>query len=446
MTMHLAAILRHRHLSRRTFLRGAGACLALPWLDAMQPALRRAPPEPLRALFVFAPNGKKMDEWRPAGRGTEFTLPYLLEPLAPVRERVLVLSGLALDPARAHGDGPGDHARSAATFLTCVHPRKTAGADLRAGVSIDQVIAASHGAELRFPSLELGLEGGRPAGNCDSGYSCAYVGHIAWRDERTPVPKETSPRAVFARLFGDPEEAEDAGARARRERQRQSLLDAVQTEAKLLGRALGAQDRAKLVSYLDAVRELERRLAVADPAGPRVDPPAGLLHGGDHAERLALMYEIVALAWQADLVRTVTLMLGNGGSNRRYGHLGIAEGHHTLSHHRGNADNLAQIRKIDRFHVEQLAGFLRRLGAIEEAGRTLLDRALVVYGSGISDGNRHNHDDLPILVAGGAGGVRGGRHLVCEQETPLANLYLAVLQRLGIERASFGDSTGALAI
>jgi hypothetical protein len=435
-------VLRRRSLSRRTFLRGAGTAIALPWLDAMRP-VRAAPPAPLaRAVFVFAPNGQRMDRWTPSGSGPELVLPEILAPLAPLRDRLVVVTGLALDGARAHGDGPGDHARAAAAFLTCTHPRKTAGPDLQAGVSIDQVLAAHVGRDTRFPSLELGLEGGRRSGACDSGYACAYSNHVSWRDPATPLPKETDPRGVFERLFGplgDPLE-EDLAARA--VHRRRSVLDAVLADARSLARSLGPADRHKLDQFLTAVREVERRLGQSD-AVPAAAPPAALVgRVSGFPQRLELQYELLALALASGATRVATLMLGNAGSNRSYPFLGVRDGHHSLSHHRGDAAKIDQIGRINVFHIERLAAFLLRLRGLVEGESTLLDRTAVVYGSGISDGDRHRHDDLPILVAGGS--FAGDRHVVRTRETPLANLYVALLDRFGVPHAGFGDSDGVL--
>jgi hypothetical protein len=444
-------VLRGAALSRRTFLRGAGAAIALPYLDAMRPALRgdRVVARP-RTLFVFAPNGMKMDERTPAAVGPRPELPYLLAPLAPVRDRLTVLSGLTLDGARAHGDGPGDHARAAAAFLTCSHPVKTGGTDIRAGTSIDQVVAAAVGASTRFPSLELGLEGGRAAGICDSGYSCAYSNHIAWRTPTTPIAKETNPRALFARLFGDPDDVESAVERERRRRERRSVLDAVRGDARTLTRDLGPTDRQKLEMYLTALRELELRLQkeAADAAGERrIDVPESVRAGVGFRERLDAMYDVVALAFTADLTRTVTLMLGNGGSNLSYRFLDVPDGHHSVSHHGKKPENLAKIRTINRFHVERFAAFAAKLANVDDGGRDLLARTSIVYGSGIGDGDRHNHDELPIvLVGGGDGAFAGDRHLRFPRNTPLANLYVAVGRASGAKVETFGDASGRLEV
>ncbi len=441
--------IRRLALDRRTFLRGAGAALALPWLEAMAPALRRAPPPPLRAVFVFAPNGMKMDDWTPAREGRDFELPFLLEPLQPFRKSLTVCSGLTIDGGRAHGDGPGDHARAAASYLTCAHPLKTGGADIRAGVSVDQVIAAEIGGQTAFPSLELGMERGSVAGVCDSGYSCAYSNNISWRSESVPVAKEADPRAVFARLFGDPGAALGAAERERQRLQQESVLDAVLADANALRGRLGGADRDKLEQYLTAVRELEQRLqkAAAPAEAAPVAVPDGLRQGQlGIPERLDLMYELIVLALQADRTRVVTFMLGNAGSNRSYKFLDVPEGHHDLSHHGDQPEKLAGIRKINRFHTERLAAFVGRLQRATEADADLLRHSLVLFGSGIGDGNRHNHDNLPMLVLGRGGGVDGGRHLRFPKETPMADLYLAVLHRFGVKRQGFADSRGPLAI
>jgi hypothetical protein len=435
-------------LDRRTFLRGASAMVAVPWLDAMQPALGRLPAPPRRAMFVFAPNGQKMDDWTPAKTGREFALPFLLEPLAPVRDRVTVFSGLAIDGGRAHGDGPGDHARAAASFLTCAHPKKTGGADIHVGPSIDQVLAAQFGNATTFASLELGMEKGNPAGICDSGYSCAYSNNVAWRDARTPVAKEHDPRVVFARLFGDPDRARDAAAAERERAATRSVLDAVLADTKSLQNRLGGADRQKLDQYLTAVRELEQRLQrIESPQDGTPAPPAGVLAARTFADKLAAMYELLALAFATERTRIATFMLGNAGSNRGYDFLGVPDGHHDLSHHGKKPEKLAGIRKINRFHTEAFATFLQRLAAQREGDGNLLDQALVVYGSGIGDGDRHNHHDLPILLCGGGGGAhRGGAHVRFEQETPAANLHLAILRAFGIGDERFADSTQALAL
>ena len=434
---------RRLALDRRTFLRGGAAAIAVPWLDAMVPALGRAPAAPRRAVFVFAPNGVEQAAWRCSGAGRDVRFGDTLAPLAALRERCTVFRGLAIDGGRGHGDGAGDHARATASFLTCAHPRKTGGSDLQVGVSIDQLIRQQVGDATTFGSLELGMERGAAAGVCDSGYSCAYSNNVSWQRADTPVPKETEPRAVFARLFGDPEQAGDA-ATARDERRRaRSVLDAVRGEAKALTGKLGAADRQKVEQYLAAIRDLEQRLQRADAeAATTTVAPAGLLAPDQGYEaKCALMYQLIGLAFAGDRTRTVSFMLGNGGSNRSYKFLGVPDGHHELSHHGKKPEKLAAIAKIDRFHIEQFAAFLAGLRDQAEGDGDLLAASLVVYGSGIGDGDRHNHDDLPVLLAGEGGGIAAGRGLVdLGGETPMANLYLAILRGFAPDANSFADS------
>ena len=433
-------------LDRRSFLRGGAACLALPWLDAMQPALGRPPASRPRCLFVFSPNGMHMARWRPEGVGAGAELVHTLAPLQPLRDRLTVFSGLAIDGGRPHGDGTGDHARSAASFLTCAHPRKTGGADLRAGISIDQRIAAAVGAGSAFASLELGLERGSAAGICDSGYSCAYSNNISWRSENTPVAKETEPRAVFTRLFGDPAQVLDRRAALVEQQRRRSVLDLVQSDAKSLAARLGAGDRQKLDEYLQSVRELEQRLQRLEQDATAAPLPTGLLDGGQgYAEKLALHYELIALAFATDRTRIATLMLGNGGSNRSYKFLGVPEGHHDISHHGKQFAKLEALAKINGFQIAQLAKFLQRLRDQQQGDADLLAQCLVLFGSGIGDGDRHNHDDLPVLVAGeGAGAAKSRGHVVFGKETPMANLHLAIARAMGLTDERFADSSGVI--
>jgi hypothetical protein len=436
---------RQLALDRRTFLRGGASLLALPWLDAMVPALRSPPPPPQRCVFVFSPNGMNMAHWRPEGEGPSAKLVRTLEPLQPLQQRITVFSGLAIDGGFPHGDGPGDHARAGGSFLTCAHPRKTGGADIEAGVSIDQALAARIGQETSFASLELGMEKGAAAGVCDSGYSCAYSNNISWRTPNTPVAKETDPKAVFARLFGDPQQAGDAAAARKQREQDRSVLDAVLADAKALTGRLGTADRQKLEQYLQSVRELEQRLQRLDDESPKTPVPAGLLSASqDYQGRLGLMYELLALALATDRTRIATLMLGNAGSNRSYKFLDVPDGHHELSHHGKKPEKLAAIAKINRFQVEQFAAFLSRLQSEQQASGDLLGQCLVMFGSGIGDGDRHNHDDLPVLLAGEGGGAAKAQGHVRLGKVPMANLYLAMMRALGGDDETFVDSTGVL--
>ncbi|AMV22535.1 DUF1552 domain-containing protein [Planctomyces sp. SH-PL14] len=433
-------------LRRRTFLRGAGALLALPWLEGMLPKAARAAAaaSPLRVGFVFFPNGAIMPDWTPTSEGTGYELSKTLAPLAPVKDQLLVVSGLAHDKARANGDGAGDHARSCAAFLTGAQPRKTSG-DIRAGQSIDQFIAERIGHETRLPSLELGIEGGRQAGSCDSGYSCAYSNSVSWKSASTPMGKETNPRSAFDRLFG---QGADAKARAERDFYRKSILDSVAADTQRLTTSLGQSDRRKLDEYLTSVREVEQRIERAD-AAKAILPPEGYIPPKgipeDLVEHIRLMYDLLLLAFQTDTTRVATFMVANEGSNRVYKSIGLNEGHHQMSHHRNDPDKVAKLQQIDQFQIEQFAAFLSRLRDVREGEHSLLDQSLFVYGCAISDGNRHRHEDLPILVAGGgAGTVRTGRH-VRLRETPTTNLFLSLADRMGIDDVdSFGDSTGRL--
>jgi hypothetical protein len=436
-------------VSRRTLLKGLGVSVALPWLEAMAPAARAGNATPPRRMaFVYVPNGVNMEAWRPSHEGLGFGLPPSLLPLTPVKEQLLVLSGLTCDKARPNGDGPGDHARAMAAFLTGSQAYKTNGANLRAGISVDQVAAQRIGSATRFPSLEIGAEGGRQAGNCDSGYSCAYSSNLSWRSPNTPNPKEVNPRAVFDRLFGGRSGSESNQNRARRDLYNQSILDFVADDAQTLLNRLGSNDQRRLDEYLTAIREIERRLNQSANAGettasatPR---PTGIPR--DYREHLRLLADMLVLAFQSDLTRVATFVFANEGSNRNYRLIDIGDGHHDLSHHGRNAEKLDKLHRINRFHIEQFAYMLEKMKSVREAdGSTLLDNSMILYGSGNGDGNRHNHDDLPILVAGTAGGaLRSGRHITFPRNTPLANLYLEMLDRMACPLPSFGDSTGRL--
>jgi Protein of unknown function (DUF1552) len=439
------------HISRRTLLRGVGTAIALPWLEAMQPGkllAGTAKKPPTRMAFMYIPNGVHMQDWTPSAVGP-LSLPPILEPLQPVRDHLTVLSGLTLDKARAHGDGPGDHARAMSTFLTGRQPKKTYGADIRVGISVDQYAAQKIGDKTRFPSLELGCDRGLNAGNCDSGYSCAYSANISWKTESTPMAKEINPRLVFERLFADQNKNEVADSRAKRERYRLSVLDFVMEDATRLKGRLGGKDQRKLDEYLTAVREIEVRLARTDTvnvgATSKVSRPAGI--PTDYQEHIRLMADMLVLAFQADLTRVATFIFANDGSNRSYRFIGVPDGHHDLSHHGGNKDKQAKLRQINRFHISQFAYMLQKMKSIREGDNTLLDNAMLVYGGGIGDGNAHNHDNLPVLLAGKGGGtIQAGRHVRYPKETPLMNLYLAMLDRMGAPAPSFGDSTGKLSL
>jgi hypothetical protein len=444
-------------VSRRAVLKGLGVSLALPWLESLRSSALFAAPAassvtagtpPVRMAFLFVPNGIHMQDFTPKSEGLGFQLPYILEPLASVQEDLLVLTGLTHDKGRANGDGPGDHARSASVFLTGAQPRKTSGADIRSGVSVDQWGAQSLGSATRFPSLQLACERGRGAGNCDSGYSCAYSSNISWAGEASPLAAETNPRAVFDRMFSPSGGGEADAGRAQREALRKSILDYIADDAQRLKAKLGRNDQRKLDEYLTGVREIERRLDRSEQETvasglPSYRAPAGVPR--EYAEHVQLMNDMIVLAFQADLTRIASFMLANAGSNRSYKNLEVSEGHHELSHHGGDPKKHAKIRQINRFHVSQLAYLIEKLKSIREGEGTLLDNCMIVYGSGLSDGNRHNHDNLPILVAGRGGGtIDPGRHLRYELETPVCNLFLSLLDRFGAPAPYLGDSTGLL--
>jgi len=437
-------------LPRRSFLRGTGIALSLPVLEAMLPRTARGAEaqSPVRLAFVFFPNGAIMDSWKPRETGANYMLPETLEPLAALRDDINVISGLAQDNGRAKGDGPGDHARSAASFLTGAHPVKTAGADIRVGISADQAAAEQIGHLTRLPSIELGTERGRQAGGCDSGYSCAYSNSISWKNATTPVAKEIQPRLVFERLFGT---ADKQGAAASRDFYRRSILDLVAEDTARLQSKLGRTDQRKLDEYFTGLRDLEQRIQRAEVEAREtagvVRPNLALPDGvpGDLEQHIRLMFDLMVLAFQTDTTRIATFMVANEGSNRAYSAAGVSDGHHQLSHHQNDQAKVAKIRKIDRFLTTQWGYFVEKLKQVREGERTLLDNSLVLYGSGLSDGNRHRHDDLPILVAGRAGGrITTGRHLRLEQETPLNNLFLTMLDCTGAKVPQLGDSSGLL--
>lgn len=443
-------------IPRRTFLKGLGTAIALPMLDTMAPIRALAGSgvgngqAPVRMACMFVPNGVNLADWTPDVEGADFDLPYIMQPLAPVKNDILVLSGLTNDKGRANGDGAGDHARSASVYLTGAQPLKSEGSSIHLGVSMDQIAAKAIGNQTRFASLELGTEKGRQSGNCDSGYSCAYSNNISWRDASTPMTKEVNPREVFERLFGNRSKKERSENRAKRQRYRKSILDFVLDDAKQLNKQVSGDDKHKLDEYFTAVREIEERIEKAERSNGRkpsvlagYEPPSGI--PDTYEEHIRLMGDMMILAFQADVTRVATFMIANAGSNKSYRFIGVNEGHHSLSHHQGNATKLSKISEINRFHADQLAYIVQKMKSIPEGTGTLLDNCMVMYGSGISDGNRHNNENLPVVMAGrGGGSILPGRHLRYSQETPLCNLYVSMLNRVGVSTQFFGDSTGSL--
>jgi hypothetical protein len=401
---------------------------------------------PRRMAFVYVPNGVNMADWTPKGLGTDFQMPYILEPLESLRSDVMVLSGLTHDKARPNGDGAGDHARASATFLTAMQARKTAGVDIRVGVSVDQVVAQKVGDQTPFRSLELGCDRGQSSGSCDSGYSCAYQFNIAWRTPTAPMPPETKPRQAFDRLFSSGDPQESAEVRARRREYRRSVLDFVLEDARQLGAKLGRTDQRKLDEYFSSVRDLERRIENAERVTAQL-PPDSFPEGtpSNYQDHLKLMYDLMVLAFQTDTTRVASFIAAHDGSNRPYPFIGVTDGHHDLSHHGNDEDKKKKIAKINRFHMEQFAYFLKRLRETREGEGSLLDNCMIVYGSGIADGNAHAHHDLPVLLCGGGGGtLTPGRHVRVSKETPMANLFLELMDRMGVRQDRFGDSTGRL--
>lgn len=436
-----------RLLSRRVVLRGVGTAIALPLLDAMLPRGIGAEvaKAPRRMLFIYSPNGAVMPHWTPKKDGADFELPACLAPMKEHQMDMIVFSGLTCDKARANGDGAGDHARASGAFLTGAQPKKTAGANFQAGLSADQLAAQQLGDRTRLPSLELAVEKYRGAGNCDSGYSCVYEHTLSWRDATTPVPPEVNPRQVFDRLFAD--KPNDPEAIARNEL-RASVLDAVLDDAKNLNRRLGGSDKMKLDQYLSSVRELEKRIARADPLTPSVLPddvsrPTGV--PADLTEHIRLLCDLMVLSFQTDTTRIGTFMLGREGSEQKYRMVGVNEGHHTISHHMNRPDNLDKLKQINTYLVTQLAYLTGKMKAVKEGDGTLLDNSMIAFGSAIADPNRHAHHDLPMLLVGRGGGtIKTGRHIRYKAETPLNNLWLAMLGRAGAKAEKLGDSTGTL--
>lgn len=437
------------HLSRRTVLRGLGATLALPLLDSMVPALTaqsRTAAAPVTRFGVFyVPNGMSMPYWYPKTEGPLDALPPTLRSLDAFKDRVLICGGLDDESANLVKGG-GDHARSAGTFLTCVPYKITSGADVSNAVSMDQIAARELSKETQIASLELGIESNAMLGNCDGGASCAYTNTIAWRTPTTPLPIENDPRAVFERMFGTTGST-DPAARLERMRRDRSILDLVGAELSGLERVVGPGDQVKLEEYLDAVRDIERRITMAEEQNTRelpvVDQPVGVPN--DYAEHAKLMMDLLALAYQTDLTRISTFMLAREVSGRAYPEIGVSDSHHPLSHHQDESAKLERLHQINEYHLQQFAYLVAKLDALPDGDGTMLDSTLFLYGTGISDSNTHFHDDLPIALVGGKNaGVKGGRYIRYAEDTPLANLHVTILEKLGVPVEAFGDSSGRL--
>ena len=440
-------IISKKTLPRRTVLRGLGTAMALPMLDAMVPALSgisgRAA-EPVRRLgWVYCPNGMAMDAWMPAAKES-LELSTTLSPLAPYRDQTVVVSGLAQGQAEALGDGNGEHTRATATWLNGIHPRETEGADVRGGKTADQIAADQLGRTTPLSSLELAIDQDFLVGSCDNGYSCIYMNTIAWRDETTPLPMQNNPRVVFERLFGDGGSTADRQSEFRKDR---SILDAITGDLARLQREVGAGDQARVTQYLDSVRAIERRIQLSeqkDTELPELERPVGIPES--YQEHVELMFELTSLAYQVDMTRVFTFMLGRELNGRAYPEIGIPDSHHGLSHHRYDPEKLAQLAKINTYHVSLFTHFLDELANTPDGDGSLLDHSLLMYGASLSDSNKHLHFDLPLLlVGGGAGQLKGGRHLQYPRDTPMTNLLVSQLDKAGVRLDNgLGDSTGRL--
>jgi hypothetical protein len=440
-------IISKKALPRRTVLRGLGTAMALPMLDAMVPALSgisgRAA-EPVRRLgWVYCPNGMAMDAWMPVAKES-LELSTTLSPLAPYRDQTVVVSGLAQGQAEALGDGNGEHTRATATWLNGVHPRETEGADVRAGKTADQIAADQLGRTTPLSSLELAIDQDFLVGSCDNGYSCIYMNTIAWRDETTPLPMQNNPRVVFERLFGDGGSTADRQSEFKKDR---SILDAITGDLARLQREVGAGDQARVTQYLEAVRAIERRIQLSeqkDTELPELERPVGIPES--YQEHVKLMFDLTSLAYQVDMTRVFTFMLGRELNGRAYPEIGIPDSHHGLSHHRYDLEKLAQLAKINTYHVSLFTHFLDELANTPDGDGSLLDHSLLMYGASLSDSNKHSHFDLPLLlVGGGAGQLKGGRHLQYPRDTPMTNLLVSQLDKAGVRLDDgLGDSTGRL--
>jgi uncharacterized protein DUF1552 len=437
-----------RTLPRRMFLRGIGTAVALPFLDAMTPALAKpqAGKAPVRMAFVYVPNGMDVRHWNMNYEGKLGVLPQTLKPLEPHKNDILVLGNLTHNTGRALLDGAGDHGRCCGSYLTGVQVKKSVS-DIKASVSCDQLVANQIGTQTRFASLEVGLEDGRQAGDCDSGYSCAYTNNLAWRSETQPLPPILDPRALFERLFGDGAELSPE-AREQRRVNRRSILDFITEDTRSLHGDLGPTDQRKLDEYLSSIRQIEEQLKRAEQENARVDPGMEKPYGipSDFAEHFRLMTDMITVAFQADLTRVVTFLVTREGTSRAYREIGIPDGHHPLTHHRNVVEMMDKVAKINYYQMEQFSKWVTKLKAVEESNGSLLDNSMIVYGAGLADGNQHTHHDLPTLIAGHGGDnfIKTGRRVVYRKETPMCNLFLTMMDRMGTRMDHFGDSTGHL--
>jgi len=443
-------IITGKHLPRRTFLRGLGATIALPLLDGMVPAFaaqnRSAAKAVRRLAIVYVPNGMNMLNWKPKATGAGYELPQILSPLAPHKDKLLVLSGMSnLQADPLPGEGLGDHSRAQSCFLTGVHPKKTEGADIRAGISVDQIVAQQTSKETELASLELALEDVDLVGGCEDGYSCAYAGTIAWRTPTQPLPMTAQPRAVFERLFGAGDSLDRQARLARIEMDR-SILDMVTDELNQLQRKLGARDRLRVTEYVESVRDLERRIQRAEEQSGRGELPETQQPQGVpelYSEYAELMFDLNVLAFQCDLTRVSTFLMGREKDGRTYAEIGVPDPHHPVSHHQNRPEMLEKLTKINTFHMRLFAHFVDKMAQTPDGDGSLLDHSILVHGAGMSNSDTHFHHDLPITLAGGAAGqIKSGRHIALPAETPLANLHLTIIDKMGVPVENFGDANG----
>jgi len=435
-------------LSRRTMLRGMGAAIGLPVLDAMAPAFASSKlpgKTPVRMAFVYVPNGIDMRNWNPTWEGPNQELPRILKSLEPLKSEITLLGNLTHNNGRALLDGAGDHGRCCGAYLTGVQPKKTT-IDIKAGISCDQIVAQKVGSQTRFPSLEVGLEDARQAGDCDSGYSCAYTNNLAWRSETQPLPPTLDPRALFERLFGSGAELSPE-QRKLQSKFRRSILDFAAEDTRKLQSNLGPTDRRKLDEYLSSIRDIELQIEKAEKDNSQINPGMPKPYGvpADFAEHFRLMTDMITVAFQADLTRVLTFLVTREGTSRAYRELGIPDGHHPLTHHRNDPEMMEKVCRINEYHVLQLSKWFQKLQASKEGDSNILANSMIVYGAGLADGNRHSHEDLPTLIAGRGGNFfKPGRRIIYRKETPMSNLFMTMMDRMDVKVDHFGDGSGRL--
>jgi hypothetical protein len=442
-------IITRKAMARRTVLRGMGTTVALPLLDAMissTKAAEVAAKARMRLQVIYTPNGMMMQNFTPAQAGEGYAMTPILKPLEPYREKFTVISGLAHKEAEALGDGGGDHGRSCGSYLTGVHVKKTEGADITSGRSMDQIVAKQFGEQTQIPSLELGLDPPSLVGSCDTGYSCAYTNTLSWSTASTPLPVTVNPREVFERIFGDGDNL-DPQSRIAQLRRQASILDSVAEDARRQARSMGADDQKKIEEYMQSIRDIERRIQKMEQGGtetvalPAYARPAGIPDSFEDYSHM--MIDLQILAYQADVTRVGTFMIGREVSGRSYPEIGVPDAHHPLSHHGNDPEKIAKLTKINILHMEQVAYYLKRMSETKDGEGTLLDHTMLLAGASLADSNRHDHTNLPVIVAGGL--VQGNRHLVAADNTPMTNLMLSMMDRLGVQQDRLGDSTGRLA-